>query len=90
MNHANIAWASTNPAKLKKIHYLQKQAAQMFNEDQLCHSRPLLKNLNALIVYQIDLYQNVNFRHRIKIGNIPEIFHETMRKAESLVPCNFF
>ena len=34
LNYANIAWASTNPTKLKKIHYLQKQAARIiFNED---------------------------------------------------------
>ena len=70
LNYANIAWASTNPTKLKKIHYLQKQAAQIFNEDWLCHSWPFLKNLNALNVYQINFYQNLNFMHRIKMGNI--------------------
>ena len=26
MNYANITWASTNPTKLRKTHYLQKQA----------------------------------------------------------------
>ena len=57
LKYANIAWASSNPTKLKKTHYLQKQAAQIiFNEDRLCHSWPLLKNLNALNVYQINLY----------------------------------
>ena len=54
-NYANIAWGSTDPTKLKKIHYLQKQAAQIiFNEDRLYLSRPLLKNLNALNVHQIN------------------------------------
>ena len=72
LNYANIAWASTNPTKLKKIHYWQKQAVQIFNEDWLCHSWPLLKNLNALNVYQTNFYQNLNFMDRIKLGNIPQ------------------
>ena len=36
LNYANISWASTNPTKLKKIHYLKKRAAPViFNEDRL-------------------------------------------------------
>ena len=69
--------ANTNPTKLRKTLYLQNQAAQiMFNKDQLCHIQPLLKNLNALNMYQICLYQNLNFKHRIKMGNILKVFHE--------------
>ena len=69
--------ANTNPTKLIKTLYLQNQAAQiMFNKDQLCHVQPLLKNLNALNMYQICLYQNLNFMHRIKMGNILKVFHE--------------
>ena len=69
--------ANTNPTKLRKTLYLQNQAAQiMFNKDQLCHIQPLLKNLNALNMYQICLYQNLNFMHRIKMGNILKVFHE--------------
>ena len=73
LNYGNITWASTNPTKLKKIHYLQKQEARIIvDEDRLCQSPPLLKNLN---VFQINLYQNLNFTQRIKIGNILEVFH---------------
>ena len=90
LNYANIALASANPTKFKKINYLQKQAARIiFNEDRLCHSRPLLKNLNALNVYQINLYQNLNFMHRIKMGNIPEVFHETIKKPNHKYPTTF-
>ena len=32
-NYANIAWASTNPTKLKKVHYLQKQEAQIIVDE---------------------------------------------------------
>ena len=88
LNYANISWASANPRKLKKIHYLQKQAARIiiFNEYRLCHSRPLL---NALNVYQVNLYQNLNFMHRIKMGNIPEVFHETIKKPIHKYPATF-
>ena len=80
LNYANITWARINPSKLRKTHYLQKQAAQiMFNKDQLCHMQPLLKNLNALNLYQIRLYQNLNFMHRIKMENIHKVFHETIK-----------
>ena len=65
----------------KKIHYLQKQAARIiFNKDRLCHLLPLLKSLNTLNVYQINLYQNLKFMHRIKMGNIPDFSDETIKK----------
>ena len=90
LNYANIAWASTNPAKLKKVHYLQKQEAKIIvDEDRLCHSPPLLKNLNALNVHQINLYQNLTFTQRIKIGNILEVFHETIKKPSHKYPTTF-
>ena len=47
LNYANIAWASTYQTKLKAIHLLQN----------MTHSRPLLRSLNALNVYQIFFFQ---------------------------------
>ena len=52
-------------------------------------SRPLLKNLNALNVYQINLYQNLNFMHRIRMGNIPKAFHETIKKPTIFSNLNY-
>ena len=49
INYANIAWASTNKANLKKLFGSQKQAARIiFNQDRFTHAHPLLKTLNAL------------------------------------------
>ena len=50
LNYGNIAWESTKKTakknKLKMINVKQKQAVRIiFNEDRLCHSRPLLKTL---------------------------------------------
>ena len=50
--------ASTYKTKLKKLFGKQKQAARIiFNQDRFTHARPLLKTLNALNVYQINLLQ---------------------------------
>ena len=60
LNYANIACMT----KLKEINLLQKRAVRfVFNEDRLSHSRPLLRKINALNVYQTNLYQHLNFMH---------------------------
>ena len=57
LNYANIAWASTYQTKLKAIHLLRKLAVRiMFSKYNMTHSRPLLQSLNALNVYQINLF----------------------------------
>ena len=74
-NYANIAWASTNKTKLKILSGKQKQAASiMFSQDRFTHARPLLKILNALNVYQINLLQILLFMHKIKTNSSPRIF----------------
>ena len=67
INYANIAWASTNKTKLKKLFGKQKRAARIiFNQDRFMCARPLLKTLNALNVYQIILLRVLLFMHKIK------------------------
>ena len=67
LNYANIAWISTYFTELKTIHYQQKHAARIiFNEDILTHSRPLLRSLNTLNIYQINLYQHGNFMYNFQ------------------------
>ena len=57
LNYANIAWASSYRVKLKTIHFHQKHSVCIeFNEDKLTQSRPLLRSLNALNVYQTSVY----------------------------------
>ena len=59
VNYANIAWASTNQTKLQKRFRCQKHASRIiYNEDRKTHARPLMKSLNALNVYQINILQN--------------------------------
>ena len=57
LNFANIGWSSTQKTKLKIINIKQKHALRIiFNEDRLCYSRPHLKILNALKIYQLNIY----------------------------------
>ena len=57
LNHANIAWASIYQTKLKAIRLLQKRVVRIiFNENNMTHSRPLQRSMNALNVYQINLF----------------------------------
>ena len=69
LNYANIAWASTHFTKLKTISYKRKQAACIvFDEDWLCHWRTLLRRLNSLNVYQINLFQHLNLMHSLTLS----------------------
>ena len=75
INYANIAWASTNKTKLKKLFGKQKQAARIiFIQDRFTHARPLLKTLSALSFYEINLLQVLLFMHKIKTNSSSRIF----------------
>ena len=54
-SYANIALASTFKTKLQGILNKQKHAARItFHANRLDHARPLLKQMKALNVYQVD------------------------------------
>ena len=90
MKYANIASASTYVTKLKKINLLQKQAVRfVFNKDRLSHLRPLLRKINALNVYQINLYQHLNFMHKFNNQETPRIFNDLIKKLVHKYPTNF-
>ena len=75
INYANIAWASTNKTKLKNLFGKKKQAARIiFNQDRFMHTRPLLKTLNVLNVYQMNLLQVHLFIHKIKTDSSLQTF----------------
>lgn len=61
-----------------------------YNEDKCCHSRLLLVLLQALNVYQINLYQHYNFINRLKSSYIPELFYGKTKKPINKYWTNFF
>ena len=74
-NYANIAWASTYKTKLKKVQSKQKHALSIiFHQSKTSPSEPLFPSLNALNVYQINIFQSVQFMHKIKIKKMFHIF----------------
>ena len=80
ISYANIAWASTNKTKLKKLFGKQKQAVRIiFNQDRFTHACPLLKTLKALNVYQVNLLQVLLFMHKIRQYSSPRIFRENSK-----------
>ena len=75
LNYANIAWEITHKKIfatacfwlifIDLINIKQKHAAgKIFNEDRLYHLRLPLRNLNVLNIYELKIYQNLNFMHR--------------------------
>ena len=82
LHYANIAWASTYRTKLEAIYLLQKHALRIiFNENNMTHSRPLLRSLNALNVYQINLlFQHLRFMYNFNKNETPIIFNNLIKK----------
>ena len=90
MNYANIAWASTYGTKLKTIYFHQKHAVHIvFNEDKLTQSRPLLRSINTLNVYQINLYQYLAFMYKLSKNKAPPTFNKLIKKPFHKYPTKF-
>ena len=90
IRYANIAWASTFKGKLQGILKKQKHAARItFHSNRFDHSRPLLDEMKALNVYQINLIQTLKFMHKTKYGIIPRIFFPKFREVGHRYPTRF-
>ena len=90
INYANIAWASTFKTKLQVILKKQKHAARItFHANRFDHSRPLLKEMKTLNVYQINLIQALKFMHKTKYGINQRIFLPKFREVDHQYPTRF-
>ena len=87
INYGNIAWGSTYKTKLKKIFTYQKKAARViFFADRLTHAKPLMLDMNALNVYQINIYQNLILLYKAHTGTTPSIFLNKFSKINRNYP----
>ena len=87
INYGNIAWGSTYQTKLKKIHSKQKHACRIiYKENKLTHSKPLMKDMNALNVYQINICKTLIFMYNVKAGLVPDIFKHKFKNIEHKYP----
>ena len=67
------------PNKTKNCSLSPKTVRIVFIQEKLTHSRPLLRSLNALNVYQINIYQHLNFIHKVSNNVAPLIFKRTTK-----------
>ena len=75
LNYCNMAWASNFKTHLKKLYTTQRKASIIImNKDIHAESRPLMKNLSILNVYQINIFQIVLFMYKLKNGKLPKVF----------------
>ena len=87
INYGNIAWGSTYHTNLKQIHSKQKHACRIiYKENKLTHSKPLMKDMNALNVYQINIYKTLIFMYNVKAGLVPDIFKHKFKNIEHKYP----
>ena len=76
--------------KLKRVCFKQKHAVCIaFNKDKLTHSKFHFENLNALNVYQINIYQHLNFVHKFVNNHIPSIFSDLIKRPDHKYCTNF-
>ena len=59
------------------------------NRDNLTHSKPFFEKLIALNVYQINIYQYLNFMHKFINNQIPSIFSDLIKRPDHKYPANF-
>ena len=75
LNYCNLAWASTYHSTLKKVYIVQKKSARLILDMPKCtEARPLLKILNILNVYQINIFQILIFMFKHQQNMLPDVF----------------
>ena len=53
----------------------QKHAARIiFFKDKLTHAKRLLQSMNALNIYQLNIFQTLLFMHKVKMDQTPNTF----------------
>ena len=75
--YGNIAWASTNKSKLRKIASQQRQAVNAIpknNNQEITNSRKFMEENGILNVYKLNLYEVLNFMFRVHDQTIPKVF----------------
>ena len=84
LNYGNMAWGSTNKTKLNQLLRHQKHASRIiFFKDKLTHAKPLLQSINALNIYQLNIFHILLFMHKVKNEQTPQIFKTIFSKTNN-------
>ena len=63
----------------------QKQASRIiFFKDKLTHAKPLLQSINALNIYQLNIFRILLFMHKVKNERAPQIFKTVFSKTNNI------
>ena len=94
VNYCNIAWASTTKIKLhsisvKQIKRIKQALCITYYEDGYNHSKPLVINIKALNLYQLNIFQVLKFMHKGRFKANPRTFDETFNKISYNYPTRF-
>ena len=82
--------AGTNRTKLHKFLKKQKTALRIiYNKNKFTHSKPLLRDVNALNVYQIDIFHVLKFLYKAKHNLNPVLFNSTITEIHHRYPTIF-
>ena len=75
VNYANIAWASTSKSKLERLYRCQKHAARLiYHKNRYTHASPLLNDMKALNVFQLNIFDILCFMYESKKNLNPPVF----------------
>ena len=75
LNYTNITWVSTNKTKLETLHLHQKHEPNIINfKLKLTSTKTLLRQINAMTIYEMIIFQTLYFMYLCKNGNTPSIF----------------
>ena len=90
ISYCNIAWESTSKTKLIRIFTKQKRAFQIIhNKSKYVQSKPLMQKMNALNIYQINIFQILRFMHKHKLNKNQKIFANSLNKIEQKYPTKY-
>ena len=77
LNYANIAWGTAPKSYSKKLANKQKHACRtIFYKEKSCPSKPLMKELKALNIYELNIYQTMVFMYKVRNNTIRRVFNK--------------
>ena len=90
LNYCNIAWGSTNFTNLKKLFSKQKHACRIiFSENRNTSVTHRLKEIGALNVFQLNIFQSILFMFKVKNGDCPILFQNQFQVINHRYPTRY-
>ena len=75
LSYTNIVWSSTQKTKLSTLYRQQKHAVRLLSfKDQFTHSRPLFKEISALNIYEVNIFNIFCLMFKCKNKACPKAF----------------